>query len=421
MRLNSFIMKIYDKSDVFGFNIDGCCPSDAISKFAEGGAKFVKLTIYNNYRLHPIRYGLQMILIISLFVLWIALGRAIPFYVLIVLTVLTQGLIILGYSRLYRMQKNRVAYRLDSNGISLLVAIPGEHYVRSATASWSQVRLACAYSDCIVFKMDKDSSIGSEIFFYTDSVDNVVDSVLYYWRQSLEGVKQRVVTYSEKEEDEITDFIEANFGEIASIGHETISECVHLDLAVIEPTEERDYYTICTIGAGAYFAEVEESQRYDAWLREYNEYIIYLPSDWNVDKSGGAKEKDWWPFRWLKNIARMPAQMGDYFALGHIIEVEDELKEWSEIKAFFFDYPLPDMAEETVFTTSTGRTIGFLQLVPIGKEEVDFYSQQLGYDANAEHFYGVNMEDAADMPESDRELVFKKIIIEKFRDIVKHP
>ena len=42
-------------------------------------------------------------------------------------------------------------------------------------------------------------------------------------------------------------------------------------------------------------------------------------------------------------------------------------------------------------------------------------------DANAEHFYGVNMEDAADMPESDRELVFKKIIIEKFRDIVKHP
>lgn len=117
----------------------------------------------------------------------------------------------------------------------------------------------------------------------------------------------------------------------------------------------------------------------------------------------------------------MPAQMGDYFALGHIIEVEDELKEWSEIKAFFFDYPLPDMAEETAFTTSTGRTIGFLQLVPIGKEEVDFYSQQLGYDANAEHFYGVNMEDAADMPESDRELVFKKIIIEKFRDIVKHP
>lgn len=414
-------MKIYDKSDVFGFNVDGCCPSDAISKFAEGGAKFVKLAIFNNYRLHPIRYGLQMILIISLFVLWIALGRAIPFYVLIVLTVLTQGFIILGYSRLYRMQKNRVAYRLDSRGISLMVTAPDGHYVRSSTALWSKVRLACAYSDCIVFKMEKDSSICSEIFFYADNVGNVLDSVLYYWKQSIEGVKQRVVTYSEKEEDEITDFIEANFGEIASIGHETISECVHLDLAVIEPTEERDYYTICTIGAGAYFAEVEESQRYDAWLREYNEYIIYLPSDWNVDKSGEAKEKDWWPFRWLKKIARMPAQTGDYFALGHIIEVEDELKEWSEIKAFFFDYPLPDMAEETVFTTSTGRTIGFLQLVPIGKEEVDFYSQQLGYDANAEHFYGVNMEDAADMPESDRELVFKKIIIEKFRDIVKHP
>ena len=172
-------MKIYDKSDVFGFNVDGCCPSDAISKFAEGGAKFVKLAIFNNYRLHPIRYGLQMILIISLFVLWIALGRAIPFYVLIVLTVLTQGFIILGYSRLYRMQKNRVAYRLDSNGISLMVAIPGGHYVRSATASWSQVRLACAYSDCIVFKMEKDSSIGSEIFFYADNVGNVLDSVLY--------------------------------------------------------------------------------------------------------------------------------------------------------------------------------------------------------------------------------------------------
>lgn len=408
-------MKIYGKSDVLGFNVDGCCPSDAISKFAESGAKFVKLAVSNNYRLHPIRYGLQIILIISLFVLWIALGRAIPFYVLVALTLLTQGFIIFSYLRLYRLQKSRVAYRLDGNGISLMVSTPDGHFVRSSTSLWNQVRLACVYRDCIVFKMNKDSSIGSEIFFYADNVDNVIGSVLYYWRQSLEEREPRVVTYSENEEDEITDFIEANFGEIASIGHETISECVHLDLAVIEPTKERNYYTICTIGAGSYFAEVEESKRFDAWLREYNEFVIHLPSDWKVDKSGEAKEKDWWPFRWLKRIARMPAQTGEYFALGHIIEMEDELKKWSDIKAFFFDYPLPDMAEETVFTTSTGRTVGFLQLVPIGKEEVDFYSQQLGYEANAEHFYGVSMEDAADMPESERELVFRKIIIENFR------
>lgn len=408
-------MKIYDKSNVRDFNIDCFCPSDSISKFAKNGSKFVGLAVANNWRLHPIRYGMQVILIVSLFILWIVMGRAIPFYALVALTVLTQCFILFGYLRLYRIQKDRVAYRLDSRGISLMVTVPDGHYVRSATASWSLVRLACVYKDCIVFKMEKDSSIGSEIFFYTDSIDNVRDSALYYWKQSLAGRKPRVVTYSEKEEDEITDFIEANFGEIASIGHETISECVHLDLAVIEPTPERDYYTVCTIGAGAYFAEVEASQRFDAWFREYNEYVINLPSDWNVDKSGVAKEKDWWPFRWLKNIARMPAETGDCFALGHIVKIGDELKEWSDINAFFFDYPLPDMAEETAFTTSTGRTVGFLQLVPIGKEDVDFYAKRLGYDAKAEHFYGVNMEDAADMSEYDRKLFFSKIIIENFR------
>jgi hypothetical protein len=108
--------------------------------------------------------------------------------------------------------------------------------------------------------------------------------------------------YSSAEMETIETHLTQYFGEVKSYYHELVSPDIHCDIAVIPPEDGRDFYTLCTVGAGAYRMDVPEERREKVPRRA--EYMILLPADWNF--SDLDDERNYWVFRLLKSTARLP-------------------------------------------------------------------------------------------------------------------
>ena len=66
--------------------------------------------------------------------------------------------------------------------------------------------------------------------------------------------KQLPETYTEAEMEAMEAHIAARFGEFANVFHEIVSPDIHVDICIIEPTPERNYFTLVTMGMGAHRA-----------------------------------------------------------------------------------------------------------------------------------------------------------------------
>ena len=99
---------------------------------------------------------------------------------------------------------------------------------------------------------------------------------------------------------------------------------VHVDICIVPPTEERDYYTLVTMGMGAHRMNVPEE------LAEYKleraELAIALPADWKLDQESMKDEKWYWPIRLLKSLARLPINCDSWLGHGHTVEKPDITK-----------------------------------------------------------------------------------------------
>ena len=85
------------------------------------------------------------------------------------------------------------------------------------------------------------------------------------------------------------------FGNYDNVFHELYSPDIHVDICVIKPTPERNYYTLVTMGAGAHRMNVPKEIQNEKLDRA--EMMICLPPDWKI----GDSQEDWyWPLRWLK-------------------------------------------------------------------------------------------------------------------------
>lgn len=105
--------------------------------------------------------------------------------------------------------------------------------------------------------------------------------------------------YTEKEMELIEKYIEDTYGPFNSVLHEIASPDIHVDICVIEPTPERNYYTLVTMGMGAHRMNVPQELA-DMHL-ERAELAVSLPPDWKLDS---GEERWYWPVRWLKLLAR---------------------------------------------------------------------------------------------------------------------
>ena len=117
--------------------------------------------------------------------------------------------------------------------------------------------------------------------------------------------------YTEEEWEAVEAHLEQYFGHCDNVFHEIISPDIHVDIFIMNPTPERNYYILSTFGMGAHRMNVPEELA--GRKLERAEILVALPPDWQVEN---GDERWYWPLRWLKILARLPIQEDGWLGWG---------------------------------------------------------------------------------------------------------
>ena len=176
--------------------------------------------------------------------------------------------------------------------------------------------------------------------------------------------------YNFEEMTAVGKHIEKYFGKYENVMHELMSPDVHIDICVIPPRAEHEYYTLVTMGMGA--AKMPVPEGYEDLARA--ELLINLPADWRLDEEALKDEKWYWPIRFLKFMARAPLGGDVYHAWGSTMEFDDIASFDESTKLCAAITLSPGVFGEPSYECKlpNGETVNFYQAIPLYKEELDY-------------------------------------------------
>lgn len=219
--------------------------------------------------------------------------------------------------------------------------------------------------------MEKSES-GSPIYRYDESSKN-----------QFEGAS------GEQSIEEISNHIEKHIGKIHMIFHELVSEQVHIDVHWVKPTNERPFHTLITSGMSDKPMNTPEGVK----ECDFAELSICLPADWKISEEDFKDERNYWPIRWLKFLARFPHEYNTWFGYGHTIPNGDPAEPFADNTQLNTMILLPTIVFSEEFHTLKlkDKSIDFYTLIPLYTEEVNLKMKK-GVDALFEGFdkYGVS-------------------------------
>ena len=184
--------------------------------------------------------------------------------------------------------------------------------------------------------------------------------------------------YTEEEMEIVEGHIQQHFGAFEHVFHELASPDIHVDICVVPPSEERDYYTLVTMGMGAHRMNVPEE------LAEYKleraELAIALPKDWKLKQEDMKDDRWYWPIRLLKSLARLPIASDTWLGWGHTMDNQEPFAPDTELCAAILTGPQGTEDGSEFCTLPGGEEINFYQVIPLYRDELEY---KLAHDADA--------------------------------------
>jgi hypothetical protein len=166
----------------------------------------------------------------------------------------------------------------------------------------------------------------------------------------------------------------ARFGVKAeNVLHEIVSDLVHIDVHVCEPTAERNFYTLFTTGMSDQPMTVPEGAEH---LR-HAELMLCLPPGWSLRGPGGSvdpRPEAYWPIRLLKGLARFPHEYRSWLGVGHTLPNGDPPAPYApdtELCCALLAAPqtLPEEAQQ--LEVRADKLVNLYAVFPIHKAEMD--------------------------------------------------
>ena len=184
--------------------------------------------------------------------------------------------------------------------------------------------------------------------------------------------------YTEEEMNAVEEHIQQYFGKFENVFHELDSPDIHVDICVVPPSEERDYYTLVTMGMGAHRMNVPEE------LAEYKleraELVIALPGNWKLKHEDLKNERWYWPIRLLKTLARLPIASDTWLGFGHTMDNEEDFAKDTKLCAAMLTGPQDTEDGSEVCILPSGEEVNFYQVIPLYREELEY---KMEHDADA--------------------------------------
>jgi len=168
---------------------------------------------------------------------------------------------------------------------------------------------------------------------------------------------------------QLEDHIEKYAGKISWVYHEIVSDKIHLDVHVIEPTPERPFYFLVTTGMSQ--RPMHPPPGAEAFA--YSELCLGLPADWVMDSKKWDDERHYWPIRALKFLARFPHDYETWLWWGHTIPNGDppEPIAGTRFTGFLVLSPITLPPEFLELDLGDGRVTHFHSIIPLCTEEMD--------------------------------------------------
>ena len=176
--------------------------------------------------------------------------------------------------------------------------------------------------------------------------------------------------YSEDEIDIIEKHIEHYYGNFEFVFHEKVSPDIHVDICLIPPSEECNWYTLVTMGMGAHLMNVPNQLKEEQLERA--ELVICLPEYWKLDKEHLKDEKWYWPIRLLKELARFPGENNTWLGWGHTVSYDGPLSYTTELCASILINPPCGNVGGNTCTLPDGEEVNFYQIIPLYGDELEF-------------------------------------------------
>lgn len=187
-------------------------------------------------------------------------------------------------------------------------------------------------------------------------------------------------TYAEEDSaylERVTRHVETHIGPVRNVLHEIVSTHVHLDILIVDPTPQRNFYTLVTCGMGMRPMNVPEGA--EAW--RFAELMLCLPANWPLSEVAFRDEDHYWPVRMLKTVARIPHEYNTWLYLAHTIPNGDPAEPYADntkLAGAILSIPSTVQAANDFFTLTAapGKDVHFFSLLPLYKEEMDFKLNQ---------------------------------------------
>ncbi len=234
-------------------------------------------------------------------------------------------------------------------------------------------------ADLHLHSIDVNIDRSFEIYFKrTDEPDSDLLQIYFtpdFEINSMEQDNYFPETYSRDEMLVVDRHINKYMGVCAGVFHEKISPDLHIDIYVISPTPQRNYYTLVTLGMGAHVMNLPDDMPEGEWGRA--ELVMCLPPDWNIQS---LDDKDYWPIYALKVLSRLPGNHDTFLAKGHTIPYGKPLAENTRLTGYILSDLQNFPREASYVTLPDGDKVNFYQVIPIYDEEMQ-YKLENGHEA----------------------------------------
>ena len=268
--------------------------------------------------------------------------------------------------------ENDAFVMIESTGIYYVMNTgAGTYNLPLVSDSWKDVRRVHLSGDHAIIYMRRRATC-SMYFMRTDTPELLERTIRTYWKMALypEEAEGFVRSYSEEDKAALKEFIDRNYGGISYCWNEKDPEYVRTDIAIIPAEGDRTYHTLSTIGCGTMRMGVPLKLQQESRIPDRVELMIHLPSGWKIDEDSLSGEEYGWPVVLLGQTASMVENPDDWYGWGHSVFLEEGIAP-DKYTGILFLCPLPDVDCYTRVTLPSGKSIAFLQVFPLTKEEMD--------------------------------------------------
>ncbi len=193
----------------------------------------------------------------------------------------------------------------------------------------------------------------------------------------------------------VSNHITQHIGPIDFVFHELISDKVHIDVHVVKPRPDRPYITLVTSGMSDRPMTVPPGVE----APQFAELLVCLPPDWPLSQESFEDEANYWPIRWLKQLARLPHDYRTWLGFGHSVPNGDPAEPFADNTDFCCMLVLPPVRfgdDFQLLEMPDGKQIAFYALVPLYAEEMEMKLRR-GTNALLEEFDRIGITELIDL------------------------